>query len=377
MKYLKRDIEKLLLKKLKPNKVTLLLGPRRTGKTMLLKQFMDNLKEPFIFLNGEDYEVHDLLKRRSVQNYKNIIGNNKLLIIDEAQKIPDIGNVLKLMVDSIPKLKVIVTGSSAFDIMNIAGEPLTGRKFTLKLFPFSENEFSQLEDVVQKPDNLKFRLVYGNYPELIHIKNFDEKKEYLKEIVNSYLLKDILSLDGIRSSSKIFNLLRMIAYQVGSLVSYNEIGMQIGMSSITVEKYLDLLSKVFILHKVEGYSRNLRKEINKNAKWYFLDNGIRNTLISNLNTIELRNDISVLWENYIISERLKYQGQNNMLVNNYFWRTYDKQEIDWVEERSGRLYAYEFKWSKNKTRIPAAWKKAYPDSQFKVITKDNYLNWIL
>jgi len=376
MKYFVRDIEKLLLKKLQPNKVILLIGPRRTGKTMLLNQIMDKLKEPYIFLNGEDFEVHELLKKRSIQNYRNLLGDNRILIIDEAQKIPDIGNILKLIVDSIPKLKVIVTGSSAFDIMNIAGEPLTGRKFTLKLFPFSENEMSKVENIIQKSDNIKFRLVYGNYPELIHIQSLDEKKEYLKEIVNSYLLKDILSLDGIRNSSKIYNLLRMIAYQVGSLVSYNEIGMQIGMSSITVEKYLDLLSKVFVLHKVEGYSRNLRKEINKNAKWYFLDNGIRNTLVSNLNPIELRNDVGVLWENYIISERLKYQSFKNMLVNNYFWRTYDKQEIDWVEERGGKLYAYEFKWSKNKSKIPAAWKKAYPDSQFKVITKDNYLEWI-
>ena len=279
------------------------------------------------------------------------------------------------MIDEIDGLKIIITGSSAFDISNNTGEPLTGRKHTFNLYPFSEKEYNQTENILQKPDNLKQRLIYGNYPELIHLKDNNEKKDYLSEIVNSYLLKDILAFENIRNSSKIINLLRLIAWQVGSEVSYNEIGKKLSMSKNTVEKYLDLLSKVFVLYKVEGFSKNLRKEVVKSSKWYFYDNGIRNTLIANLQNIELRNDIGILWENYILSERLKYQSNKGIISNNYFWRTYSGQEIDWIEERDGVLFAYEIKWNKT-AKVPSAWKQAYPDSEFEVINKDNYIKWI-
>jgi predicted AAA+ superfamily ATPase len=211
---------------------------------------------------------------------------------------------------------------------------------------------------------------------LLHFDSDEEKAHYLQELINSYLLKDILMYENVKNSSKIYSLLRLISFQVGNEVSYHELGQQLSMSKNTVERYLDLLSQAFILHKISGYSRNLRKEITKNSKWYCFDNGIRNILTANLNPLSNRNDIGVLWENYIISERIKYQKYSSMLVQNYFWRTYDRQEIDWIEDRGGKLYAYEMKWQYSKRKIPQAWENAYPDSEFIIIHQDNYLDWI-
>ena len=375
MDIINRNIEKRILNKLNNNKVIVLLGARRVGKSVLLKQLISKVKTDFLLFNGEDTNVKELFKTQTIQNFKNILGSKKLLIIDEAQNIENIGQKLKLMIDEIEDLNIIITGSSALDVSNKTGEPLTGRKHTFYLYPFSETEFNETENIIEKPDNLKQRLIYGNYPELIHLNNNEDKKEYLSEIVNSYLLKDILAFENIKNSSKIINLLRLIAWQVGSEVSYNEIGKKLGMSKNTVEKYLDLLSKVFILYKLEGFSRNLRKEIVKSSKWYFYDNGIRNTIIANFNNIELRNDIGILWENYILSERKKFQSNNGIIVNNYFWRTYNGQEIDWIEERDGNLFAYEIKWNKT-AKVPSAWQNAYPDSKFEVVNKNNYINWV-
>ena len=372
-----RVIEKQILKSLVPNKVIVLIGPRRIGKTILLNQIIKKIREPYLLLSGEDFEVLSLLERRSIQNYKSILGDRKLLLIDEAQKIPDIGNKLKLMVDHMEGLKILITGSSAFDIGNYTGEPLTGRKITYNLYALSEQELNQVENIIEKRGNLRTRLVYGNYPELIHKVGNEEKEEYLREVINSYLLKDILAFENIRNSDKIVALLRLIAFQIGGEVSLQELGTQLSMSKNTVEKYLDLLSKVFVIHKVGGFSRNLRKEITKNSRWYFYDNGLRNLLIANVNPIELRNDVGQLWENYIISERIKFQRYSKMIVNNYFWRTYDQQEIDWVEERGGKLYGYEFKWNpKKKVKVPGAWKTQYKEAEFEVIHQDNYLDWI-
>jgi uncharacterized protein len=376
MEFLIRVLEEKITKKLTPNKVVVLLGARRVGKTVLIKQILKKINCPYLLFNGEDINTVELFQRRSIKNYQNILGDTRLLIIDEAQKINDVGQIVKLMVDEIPGLKVILSGSSAFELGKTIGEPLTGRKTTFHLFPISERELSQIENLSQKKDNLRERLIFGNYPELLHLQGKSLKAEYLREIVNSYLLKDILMFDGVKNSGKVFNLLRLIAYQVGNLVSYQELGTQLGMAKNTVERYLDLLGKVFVLHKVGGFSKNLRKEVVKNSKWYFYDNGIRNALIANLNPLEMRNDIGLLWENYIISERLKKQGYDRMLVNNYFWRTYDRQEIDWIEEREGKEFAYEFKWTQQKTKIPVAWKKAYPDSEFSVIDSENYLEWL-
>ena len=376
MNYLVRDLSKTIIKKIHSNKVVIVFGARRVGKTVLVKELLKGIKEPVLSLNGEDINVHDKLAIRSVENYKQIIGSYKLLYIDEAQKIPEIGLKLKLMIDEIKDLKIIISGSSSFDIHKDAGEPLTGRKYSFNLFALSENEYNQVENNIVKIDKVRERLIFGNYPELLHLPDREDKIDYLNEMVSSYLLKDILVYENIKHSQKIFNLLRLIAFQIGGEVSLQELGKQLQISKNTVEKFLDLLSKVFILHKVEGFSRNLRKEITKNSRWYFLDNGIRNAVIANFNPIESRNDIGALWKNYMISERLKYQEYKRLSSNNYFWRTYEQQEVDWVEERNGSLFGYEFKWKESKVKIPTQWKNAYPDASFEVIHKDNFEKWL-
>ncbi|MEZ5082465.1 MAG: ATP-binding protein [Bacteroidales bacterium] len=376
--YINRAIRQIFLNKLQPNKVLVLLGARRVGKTQFLRNLADNyLDEPYLFLNGEDISTSAVLNERTIANYQRLLGDKKLLIIDEAQKIPEIGLNLKLMVDNIEGIKIIVTGSSVFDMTNKLGEPLTGRKYTFHLYPFSQMELSKYENLIQTKANLEERLIYGSYPEVINLESNNEKSAYLNEIVNSYLLKDILEIDGVRNSDKMLNLLRLVAFQIGKEVSLEELGKQLGLSRNTVERYLDLLSKVFVLYKVSGFSRNLRNEITKTSRWYFYDNGIRNVLTTNFNPVSIRNDIGELWENYLLSERIKSQHYNEMLVNNYFWRTYQQQEIDWIEEREGKLHAYEIKWSdRKKPKVPSAWIKAYPDSSYNVITPENYLEWI-
>ncbi|MBN1597429.1 MAG: ATP-binding protein [Bacteroidales bacterium] len=376
MNYLVRDLSNNIIKKLQSNKVVLIFGARRVGKTVLVKEILNQVNEPVLTLNGEDINVHDKLAIRSVENYKQILGSYKFLYIDEAQKIPEIGLKLKLMIDEIDGLKIIISGSSSFDIHKDAGEPLTGRKYSFNLFALSESEYNQIENSISKVDKVRERLVFGSYPELLHLPDREDKIDYLNEMVSSYLLKDILVYENIKNSQKIFNLLRLIAFQIGGEVSLQELGNQLGISKNTVEKYLDLLSKVFILHKVEGFSRNLRKEITKNSRWYFLDNGIRNAVIANFNPIESRNDIGALWENYMISERLKYQEYRRLSSNNYFWRTYEQQEVDWVEERDGSLFGYEFKWNEDKVKIPTQWKSTYPNASFEVINKDNFNEWL-
>ncbi len=377
MNYLKRTITESVIKNIKPNKVLVLLGSRRTGKTVLLKTILKSLNEKHLFLDGDDFTTLNLFQPQTIENYKSLLGNTKLLCIDEAQQIPEIGKALKLMVDHIPDIKIIITGSSAFDLSNKIGEPLTGRKTTFYLFPFSQTEYNQNETIVETSGRLNERLILGNYPELFQLNDRNDKVRYLSELISSYLFKDILRFEGIRSADKIINLLKLIAFQIGKEVSLHELGRQLGMHKNTVDKYLELLSKTFVIFSVNAFSRNLRNEISKSKRWYFYDNGIRNVLIENVNDLSLRNDVGELWENYIISERIKFQNNTNMLVSNYFWRTYQQQEIDWIEEREGSLFAYEIKWNPNKkVKIPSGWKSAYPDSWFEAITPGNYLNWI-
>ena len=246
------------------------------------------------------------------------------------------------------------------------------------MYPLAQLEFSAVENHKQTLEKLEERLLFGGYPEITHYENWADKKVYLQEIVNSYLLKDILTIDGIKNSSKMYDLLRLIAYQIGKEVSLQELGNQLQLSKNTVERYLDLLSKVFILFKIEGYSKNLRKEITKSSRWYFFDNGIRNAIIGNYNTLENRTDVGDLWENYLAAERIKKQQYQQQIKQNYFWRTYDQQELDWVEQEAETLEAFEFKWNKNKKpKIPTAFAKAYPNASFTTITPENYLDFIL
>ena len=377
--YFKRAVFDNFNKKVLPNKVLVLLGARRVGKTELIKNYLKTVPvETYLQLNGEDINDANLLQERSVANYKRFLTNIDLLVIDEAQTIPEIGLILKLIVDSIEGIKIIATGSSVFDLNNTLGEPLVGRKNTMYLFPLAQMEFSTQENYKQTTENLEERLLFGGYPELVHYEDWEEKKEYLYEIINSYLLKDILVFEGIKQADKIYNLLRLIAYQVGKEVSLQELGNQLQMSKNTVDTYLDLLSKVFIVFKVEGFSRNLRKEIVKSSRWYFYDNGIRNGLINNFNRLENRTDVGDLWENYLAVERIKKQNYQKITTNNYFWRTYDQQELDWLEEQGNELAGFEFKWNENKkSKIPTAFGKAYPDATFEVINKQNYLDFIL
>jgi hypothetical protein len=377
MKYIARSIEKEFDKVLQPNKVLILLGARRVGKTELLKSQIEKLKESYLLLNGEDAATVSVLNNRTVENYKRLLGEVRLLVIDEAQTIPEIGKILKLMIDEIKGLKIIATGSSVFDLENELGEPLTGRDITVKLFPLSQMELSTQENLIETRGRLEERLILGSYPELQQYIGWDDKVKYIDGLVNSYLIRDILAFENLKKPDKIISLLRLIAFQIGNEISLPELGSQLGIDKNTVERYLDLLSKVFVLYKVNAFSRNPRKEISKSSRWYFYDNGIRNALIANVNTLGLRNDQGQLWENYLISERLKYQSYNNMLVNNYFWRTYSQQEVDWVEERGGKIYGYEFKWNLKKVKgAPAAWKRMYPDAEFITIHQENYLDFI-
>ncbi|MGV7107594.1 ATP-binding protein [Flavobacterium sp. U410] len=378
MNYYKRAVFDDLKNQLKPNKVLILLGARRVGKTQLIKKYVASANEKVLQLNGEDLNDTRLLEERTLENYKRLLENIDLLIIDEAQNIDDIGLILKFIVDTIDGIKVIATGSSMFDLNNKLGEPLVGRKNTLFLFPLAQMEFSQYENFKETIENIEERLIYGGYPELTHYESWYDKQTYLREIVNSYLLKDILVFDGIKNANKIYDLLRLIAFQVGKEVSLQELGNQLQLSKNTVERYLDLLTKVFILFKVEGFSRNLRKEITKSSRWYFFDNGIRNGIINNFNTLQNRTDIGDLWENYLASERMKKQQYHKMFRKNYFWRTYDQQELDWLEENADDLAGFEFKWNENKkSKIPVAFAKAYPNATFEVITKKNYLDFIM
>ncbi|MFE3868387.1 ATP-binding protein [Flavobacterium sp. LS2P90] len=377
--YFKRALFQDFGKKVLPNKVLILLGARRVGKTELIKYYLQTIPDGgYLQLNGEDINDANLLKERSVANYKRLLHNIDLLVIDEAQTIPDIGLILKLIVDSIEGIKIIATGSSVFDLNNHLGEPLVGRKNTLYLFPLAQMEYSAQENYKQTTENLEQRLLFGGYPELIQYPEWEDKKEYLFEIINSYLLKDILVFEGIKHADKIYDLLRLIAYQLGKEVSLQELANQLQMSKNTVANYLDLLSKVFIIFKIEGFSRNLRKEIVKSSRWYFYDNGIRNGIINNFNRLDSRTDVGDLWENYLAVERIKKQNYLKIKTNNYFWRTYDQQELDWLEEKGDQLAGFEFKWNENKkTKIPTAFAKAYPEATFEVISKSNYLDFIM
>ncbi len=377
MNALDRILTRKIKSKLLPNKVVLLFGARRVGKTVLIRQIIQDFEGKVMILNGEDEDSIALLNEKSISNYRNLLKGIDLLVIDEAQNINEIGLKLKLMVDEIDQIRIIASGSSSFDLNNKAGEPLVGRSFTYLLFPFSQQELSVLENLLETRRKLESRLIYGTYPEVELLESNEDKMEYLKDMVNSYLLKDILAIEGIRNSGKMRELLRLIAFQTGNEVSYEELGKQLSMSKNTVEKYLDLLSKVFIIYRLGAFSRNLRKEVTKAGKWYFYDNGIRNALISNFNPLVLRQDVGQLWESYLISERMKNKYFNIESVEYYFWRTYDGQEIDLIEESGNQITAIEIKYSERNVKIPKAFSETYHEASFKQVHKENYLQWLL
>ncbi len=368
---------------LMPAKVIVLYGARRVGKTTLVKNFITRYREEnpaeadrILSVSGDDIVVREYLGSQSLEKLKSFVGHHTLLVIDEAQYVEKIGLNLKLIVDHLPQVKVIATGSSSFDLAKDVGEPLTGRKHVLKLFPLAQMEISQMEKRHETAANLEARLLFGAYPEVVTQSGKAQREEYLRELVNSYLLKDILALEGIRHSHKLVQLLQLIAFQIGKEVSLNELGTQLGMSKNTVERYLDLLEKVFVVHRMSAFSRNLRKEISKSSRFYFYDNGIRNALIGNFNPLPMRNDIGQLWENYVIVERIKRQEYLREFTHFYFWRTYDKKEVDLIEEREGRLFGYEMKWQAQEAKPPQEWLATYPNASFQTVHRDNYFEFI-
>jgi len=359
-------------------KVIVIYGARRVGKTTLLRKYVENLdKETVLFVNGDDITARQFLESQSIETLKDFVGRHQYLIVDEAQYVRNIGLNLKLIVDHIPGIKVIATGSSSFDLAQNLGEPLTGRRFVLKLFPLAQMEISGLEKSHETVANLEARLIYGSYPEVVTLRDNKLREEYLRELIASYLFKDILALEGIRYSDKLVRLLQLLAFQIGNEVSLAEIGRQLAMSKNTVERYLDLLEKVFVIFRLSGFSRNLRKEITKSSRYFFYDVGIRNAVVGMFNPLNLRDDAGKIWENYIISEFLKHREYQRRSSSFYFWRTYDRKEIDLIEESAGKLSGYEIKWKKGRVNAPKDWHKYYPDAAFEVINRGNYLNYIL
>jgi len=372
-----RYIKNNIVKKLQPNKVVVLYGPRQVGKTTLVKEILENVKGKYLFLNGENKSVQKWMSSQEVDIFRQYLGDNKLLVIDEAQKIPNIGLNLKLIVDHFDGIKVLATGSSSFELANQVGEPLVGRKWQFTLYPISQLELRNYENRDETDNKLESKLIYGSYPDVVKADSFSQKRDILNEIVDSYLYRDLLEFNEIKKSQKIIDILKNIAFQIGGEVSLQELGNAVSLNMRTVEKYLDLLEKTFVVKRVYGFSRNLRKEITKMSKFYFFDNGVRNAIIQNFNSLDLRNDIGQLWENYLFMERLKRNEYKKIRSNIYFWRTYDKREIDLIEEREGKLFGFEFKYSANKkVKVPKGWLETYKEAEFEAINKSNYLDFI-
>jgi predicted AAA+ superfamily ATPase len=361
---------------LKKGKVFVLYGPRRVGKTELLKKVISNYNGEVYSGTGDNLELREVLSSQMLQNLITRFGKYDLIFIDEAQRIQDVGYGLKLLIDYFPEKIIVVSGSSSFDLSNKIGEPLTGRNITRILYPISIYELHAQFGGMRVIEQLENLLIFGAYPEVLNAENLEDKMEYLYSLRDSYLYKDILELENIRNPSKLTELLKLLAFQIGGIVSLNELGNTLGIAKQTVERYLDLLEKSFIIKRIGGFSRNLRKEIMKSSRYYFWDIGVRNAIINNFNPLNQRNDIGMLWENFLFMERLKTKHYKRIFSNDYFWRTYDQQEIDLIEERDGNLFAYEFKFAPRNVKAPKAWEQAYPESSFQVISKENFLEFL-
>jgi len=362
---------------IKPQKVLVIFGPRRAGKTTLLNDFLSRTTLKFKLDSGDNIQIQQILSSQNFTQILDYAAGYDLIAIDEAQQIPNIGMGLKILVDQMPNLIVVATGSSAFDLAGAIGEPLTGRKITLVLYPFAQLELLNLYNAFELKAKLEDFLIYGSYPEVVTAQTSRDKITLLEELVHSYLLKDVLKLDRIKGAKVLLDLLKLIAFQIGAQVSLNELATQLRIDVKTVGRYLDLFEKAFVIKRIGGFSRNLRSEIVSKAKYYFLDNGIRNAVISQFNSLDNRNDIGQLWENFLVTERLKKCAYLDLYGDFHFWRTYAGQELDWVEEREGRLLGYEFKWSEKKIRKgPKDWLKTYGNAEFQTINRENYMGFI-
>jgi predicted AAA+ superfamily ATPase len=374
-KWIERHLE--IEENLQKGKVLIIYGPRQTGKTSLLESFKNKTKLKTLNTTGENIRIRTIFENGDLEEILAFVEGYELLIIDEAQTINNIGFALKLLTDHKKELTIIVTGSSSFELANQVGEPLVGRKHTVEMFPIAMLELRNIYNAYELNEKLEEFLIYGFYPEVITASTIAKKRKIVTEIANSYLFKDVLRLDNILSSSKINQIVRLLAFQVGSEISLNEIATKVSLDVKTVSKYLDILEKSFILKSLGGYSSNLRDEVTQKRKYYFYDTGIRNALVANFNPIELRNDIGALWENFLVMERFKRNAYQDVLSNYYFWRTYQSGEIDFIEEREGKLFAYEFKWGKKPAKFPKKFTATYENSETLLINKTNYLDFIL
>jgi uncharacterized protein len=365
-----RLLERTISEKLFNGKAIIVMGPRQVGKTTLLKKIVEQ-RDDVLWLNGDEHDVLALFSNISSSRIKSLLGGRKILVIDEAQRIQNIGLCLKLITDTIPEIQLIATGSSSFDLANKVNEPLTGRKWEYNMLPLSFSEMVSHHGILEEKRLLSHRLVFGYYPDIVT--NPGNEKEILKQLSDSFLYKDVLNWEQIQKPDKLIKLLQAIAFQVGSQVSFNELGSLCGLDSKTVERYVQLLEKSFVLFRLGSFSRNLRTELKNSRKIYFWDNGIRNALIANFNQIELRSDAGALWENFLIVERIKYLNYTRHWSNYWFWRTKEQKEIDYIEESDGVIHSYEFKWNPNaKIKMVKSFFEAYPQADFKVIHRDNF-----
>ena len=369
---IKRILEEKIIQKLDKGKAILVIGPRQVGKTTLINSILEN--RDHLFLDGDDSTVRNLLTNPNTEQLKSIIGNYKTLFIDEAQRIENIGLTLKIITDQFKKVQLLVSGSSAFELNNQTSEPLTGRKWEYKLYPISWHELEENIGYVKSEQQLELRIVYGMYPDVIN--NPGDEIEVLKQLTNSYLYKDILAFSGIRKPQVLEKLLRALALQLGSEVSYNELAQLVGVDKNTVSNYIDVLEKGYVIFRLSSFSRNLRNEIKTNQKIYFYDTGVRNAIIGNFNLLDSRSDKGGLWENFLIAERIKKLAYDGSLSNSYFWRTKQQQEVDYVEEVSGKITGYEFKWSeKAKAKLPKSFMESY-NATIEVIHRNNFREFV-
>lgn len=355
-------------------KVIIVYGPRQAGKTTLIKSLLNNGKQKYEYFTGDDLYAQDIFSKNELEALKRIL-KNEIIVIDEAQKIENIGLTLKLIYDNLP-MKIIASGSASFDLANKLSEPLTGRTKTFWLYPMAYCEVAETYRKTSPLTALEEMLLFGMYPKTHTLKNNQEKEEYLYEYLNNYLYKDILAFDGVRKPKKIVDLLTLLALQIGKEVAISELAQNLSLSQKAVENYLDVLEKMFVIVNLRGFSRNLRKEISKTSKYYFVDTGLRNALIRNFNPLNLRSDAGELFENWFIMEKIKAASIFEKPANFYFWRTYDQQEIDLIEERGGKLFGYEIKLKNKSVRPIADWLKTYKNSSFEVVNKENYQKFI-
>jgi hypothetical protein len=367
--FIQRPLEEALSRRLFKGKAIILYGPRQAGKTTLLRAFLEGRPEKTLWLNADEPDVRDQLARPTSTLLRQIAGRHRIVCIDEAQRIPDIGLTLKLFVDEVPEVQVIATGSSSFELASRTAEPLTGRKYEFRLFPLAFHELAAHQGLMIEKRLLGQRLVFGSYPEIV-VKP-GEQEELLALLADSYLFKDLLLLDGIKRPSLLEKLLKALALQIGSEVSFNEVASLVGADRGTVEKYLGLLEQAFIVFQLPAFSRNVRNELKKSRKVYFWDNGIRNAVIGQLQPIGLRPDAGALWENFLVSERAKLNAFRQKRPSTFFWRTTQQQEIDYLEEQGRTLRAWEFKWNpRTRATFPLPFRRAYPDCETTIVTPE-------